>query len=128
MYVRKNNGDVNLSEDIKLFSTLAQERRQKFIQTTLLQQASTNVWHLIPVTEQKADALKNENTIKKEELIVIINSVLISLPDSQRVKYTNLKNKLKTILLTILQEIRDFNNVKETIDEENTINELTDEN
>ncbi|CAG8694340.1 15612_t:CDS:1, partial [Dentiscutata heterogama] len=45
---------------------------------------------------------------------------LISLPDSQRTKYTNLKNKTKVALLKILQEIRDLNGAEEAIDEENT--------
>ncbi|CAG8699388.1 2804_t:CDS:2, partial [Racocetra fulgida] len=121
------DGDVNLSEEIKSFSILAQERRQMLIKKILLQQTNTNVWQLIPVTEQEADTLKNENTMKKEELIAIINSVLISLPDSQRTKYTNLKNKTKAVLLKILQEIRDLNSAEEIIDEEKTNNELTDE-
>ncbi|CAG8849038.1 34273_t:CDS:2 [Gigaspora margarita] len=120
-------GNINLSEEIKSFSTLAREKRQMFIKNTLLQQTSTNVWHPIPVTEQETDALKNKNTMRKEELIAIINSVLISLPDSQRAKYTNLKNKTKAMLLTILQEIRELDSAKETIDEEDTINELNDE-
>ncbi|CAG8707364.1 19826_t:CDS:2, partial [Racocetra persica] len=94
------DGDVKLSEEMKSFSILAKERRQKFIQNTLLQQNSTNVWKPIPVTEQEAD--------------------------SQRAKYTNLKNKIKDMLLTILQEIRDLNSAEEIIDEETTINELTD--
>ncbi|CAG8807657.1 25584_t:CDS:2, partial [Dentiscutata erythropus] len=78
------HGDVNLSEEMKSFSILAQERKQMLIKNTLLQQTNTNVWRPILVTEQEANILKNENTIRKEELIAIINSVLISLPDSQR--------------------------------------------
>ncbi|CAG8500869.1 4803_t:CDS:2 [Racocetra persica] len=77
------------------------------IKNTLLQQTNTNVWRPIPVTEQEADALKNENTMRKEELIAIINSA---------------------VLLKILQEIQDLNGAEETIDEENTNNELTNEN
>ncbi|CAG8501358.1 4676_t:CDS:2 [Racocetra fulgida] len=96
------DGDVNLSEEIKLFSILAQERRQKFIRNILLQQTGTDIWHPILVTKQEADALKNENAIRKEELIAIINSILISIPESQHPKYTNLKNMTKATLLTIL--------------------------
>ncbi|CAG8795119.1 36690_t:CDS:1, partial [Gigaspora margarita] len=40
--------------------------------------------------------------------------------------YTNLKNKSKVVLLKILQEIWDLNSNEETLDEENTINELID--
>ncbi|CAG8745825.1 37976_t:CDS:1, partial [Gigaspora margarita] len=119
-------GNINLSKKIKSFSTLAQEKRQMFIKNTLLQQTKTNVWHAIPVTEQETDALKNKKTMKKGELIAIINSVLISLPNSQCMKYTNLKNKSKVVLLKILQEIWNLNSNEKTLDEENTINELTD--
>ncbi|CAG8672308.1 22456_t:CDS:2 [Gigaspora margarita] len=100
------DGDVNLSKEIKSFSILAQEKRQMLIKNTLLQQTNTNVWHSIPVTKQEANTLKNENTMRKEELITVINSA---------------------VLLKILQEIRDFNSAKETIYKENTNNELTDE-
>ncbi|CAG8853107.1 43593_t:CDS:1, partial [Gigaspora margarita] len=120
------NGNINLSEEIKSFSALAQEKRQRFIRNTLLQQASMDIWHLIPVTEQEANALNDKSRMRKEELIAIINSVLVSIPESQRSKYTNLKNKSKAILLTILQKIRDLSNDKEIVDEENIISELAD--
>ncbi|CAG8460929.1 20026_t:CDS:2 [Racocetra persica] len=119
--------DVKLSKEMKSFSILAKEKRQKFIQNTLLQQSSTNIWKPIPVTEQEADALKNKSAMRKEELIAIINLVLISLPESQYAKYTNLKNKTKDMLLTILQEIYDLNSAEKIIDEETTINKLTNE-
>ncbi|RIB06887.1 hypothetical protein C2G38_2215983 [Gigaspora rosea] len=97
------DGEINLSEEIKSFSVLAQEKRQE------------------------AEIMKNESTMRKEELISVINSILISLPETQRSKYTNLKNKTKTILLTILQEIRGLNNAEDAIDEENEDKELIDE-
>ncbi|CAG8699879.1 310_t:CDS:2, partial [Dentiscutata erythropus] len=115
------DGDINLSDEIKSFSMLAQEKRQIFIRNTLLQQTSTDIWHPIPVTEQEADALSNENTMRKEELFAIFNSVLVLLPESQHTKYTNLKNKTKVMLLTILQEIQDLNNAEEIVDDENII-------
>ncbi|CAG8821733.1 9700_t:CDS:1, partial [Gigaspora margarita] len=110
-------GNANLSEEMKLFSVLAQEKRQTFIKNTLLQETKT-VWQAIPVTEQEAEILKNETTMKKEELISIINSILVLFPESQRLKYTNLKNKTKTMLLMILQEIYGLNDTEEALDEE----------
>ncbi|KAF0493367.1 hypothetical protein F8M41_021398 [Gigaspora margarita] len=99
------DGNINLSNEMKSFSMLAQEKRQIFIRKTLLQQTDTNILCSVLVTEQKANALKIENTMKKEELIAIINSVLVLFPESQHAKYANLKNKPKGILLTVLQEI-----------------------
>ncbi|CAG8544366.1 443_t:CDS:2, partial [Dentiscutata heterogama] len=124
---KQPNGEINLSEEIKSFSVLAQEKRQVFIKHTLMQNTSIDTWRAIPVTEQEAEIMKNESTMRKEELISVINSILISLPETQRSKYTNLKNKTKTILLTILQEIRGLNNAEDAIDEENEDKELIDE-
>ncbi|CAG8817547.1 17658_t:CDS:2, partial [Racocetra persica] len=53
---------------------------------------NTNIWYPVPITEQEANTLKNENTIKKEELIAIINL-----------------------------KIRNLNNAEEIVDEENII-------
>ncbi|CAG8843995.1 25503_t:CDS:1, partial [Gigaspora margarita] len=85
-------GDANLNEKMKSFSVLVQKKRQTFIKNTLLQKTKT-VRQAIPVTEQEAETLKNETTMKKEELISIINSILVSFSESQYLKYTNLKNK-----------------------------------
>ncbi|CAG8493641.1 19018_t:CDS:2 [Cetraspora pellucida] len=97
------DGEINLSEEMKSFSVLAQEKRQE------------------------AEIMKNESTMKKEELISVINLILILLPETQYSKYTNLKNKTKTIVLTILQEIQGLNNAEDAIDEENEDKELIDE-
>ncbi|CAG8508125.1 7710_t:CDS:2 [Scutellospora calospora] len=121
------DGEINLSEEMKSFSVLTQEKRQVFIKHTLMQNTSIDTWRAIPVTEQEAEIMKNESTMRKEELISVINSILISLPETQCSKYTNLKNKTKTILLTILQEIRGLNNAEDAIDEENEDKELIDE-
>ncbi|KAF0536867.1 hypothetical protein F8M41_009001 [Gigaspora margarita] len=99
------DNDINLSEEMKLFSALAQKKRQIFLKNTLLHKTNTSTWQAIPVTEQEAEALKNENIMKKEELILVINSIFISLPELQQSKYTNLKNRTKATLLAILQEI-----------------------
>ncbi|CAG8622598.1 17900_t:CDS:2, partial [Racocetra fulgida] len=81
----------------------------------------------LEITEQEAKTLKNENTMKKEELISVNNSILVSFPESQRLKYTNLKNKTKVMLLMILQEIRGLNNTEEAMDEEYEDNESANE-
>jgi len=62
--------------------------------------------------------------MKKKKLIVLINSILISLPESQCPKFKGLNSKSKTELLEILQEIRELHNNNEKIVSE----ELTDNN
>ncbi|RIB12463.1 hypothetical protein C2G38_2200622 [Gigaspora rosea] len=89
------DGNVNLSEEMKSFSILAQEKRQPFIKNTLMQKTSTNTWQAIPVTKQEAEMLKNEKMMKKEELI-----------------------SDKIYMLTILQEIQGLNNFDEVVGED----------
>ncbi|CAG8734903.1 11879_t:CDS:2, partial [Racocetra fulgida] len=72
------DNDVNLSEEMKSFT--------------------------IPVTKQEAEILKNKNSMTKEELISVINSILISFPELQR-----------------------LNNAEEAVDEENIDKELVNE-
>ncbi|CAG8808196.1 19548_t:CDS:2, partial [Racocetra persica] len=93
----------------------------------LSEEMNIDTWRAISVMEQEAEIMKNESTMRKEELISVINSILISLSETQHSKYTNLKNKTKTILLTILQEIQGLNNAEDAIDEENEDKELIDE-
>ena len=65
------NGD-NLSEEMKSFSALAKQKRQTFLKETLLKQIATDTWLPIPVTEQEAEAQKNENTIKKANSLQLL--------------------------------------------------------
>ncbi|RIB18284.1 hypothetical protein C2G38_2142201 [Gigaspora rosea] len=44
------DGEINLSEEMKSFSVLAQEKRQVFIKHTLMQNTSIDTWLAIPVT------------------------------------------------------------------------------
>ena len=58
--------------------------------------------------------------MKEKNLIALINSILISLPESQCPKFKGLNSKSKTELLEILQEIRELHNNKEIVSEELT--------
>ncbi|CAG8848464.1 2522_t:CDS:2, partial [Racocetra persica] len=49
----------------------------------LSEEMNIDTWQAIPVTEQEAKIMKNESTMRKEELISVINSILISLPETQ---------------------------------------------
>jgi hypothetical protein len=102
---------------MKLFSTLAKQKRQTFLKEVLLKQTPTDAWLPIPVTEQEAEAQKNENTMKKNQLIAIINSLFVSLPELNNPKYRSLNNKTKPELLVILQEVRDLSNEEVVLEE-----------
>lgn len=117
------NGD-KLSEEMKIFSDLAEEKRKTFLKEVLLKQIATDPWLPIPITDQEAEAQRNEENMNKKQLVAIINSILISLPESQCPKFSSLNYKSKTELLEILQEIRELHNNNEEIVPE----KLTDNN
>jgi hypothetical protein len=110
------NGD-ELSEEMKIFSILAKEKRKTFLKEVLLKQIATDSWLPIPITKEEAEAQKNEKNMKKKQLVAIINSLLISLPKSQCQKFCGLNNKSKVELLEILQEIRELHDNKQVIDD-----------
>jgi len=103
------DGD-KLSEEMKTFSVLAEEKREKFLKEVILKQIASDFWLPIPVTDQEAKIQKSEKDMKKKKLIVLINSILISLPESWCPKFKGLNSKSKTELLEILQEIRELHN------------------
>ncbi|RHZ89769.1 hypothetical protein Glove_11g11 [Diversispora epigaea] len=101
------------SEELKNFTSLAQEKRKTFIKQKLLQLTTNEIWETIPISAEEALSQKNENNMTKEQLIVVINSLLVSFPESQNVRYNNLNNKPKTTLLNILQEVWGLQNIIE---------------
>ncbi|RHZ49681.1 hypothetical protein Glove_518g13 [Diversispora epigaea] len=107
----KSLGNIILSEELKNFTSIAQEKRKIYIKQKLLQLTTNETWKVIPISAEEAVSQKNENNMTKEQLVAIINSLLVSLPESQKLKYHNLNNKPKIILLQILQEIRSLQNI-----------------
>ncbi|CAJ0757051.1 11026_t:CDS:1, partial [Entrophospora sp. SA101] len=81
-HFRNLKDDVILSERMKNFSHLAKEKRNILLKEILLQGASTNTWHSIPITEQEETAQQDEKNMNKKELLSIINSILLSLPET----------------------------------------------
>lgn len=71
----------------------------------ILLQDSTNNWHPIPITEHEERWKKYMN---KKELLTIINSISLSLPETSWPNYNSLNKKTKSDLLMILQELRNI--------------------
>ncbi|CAJ0749672.1 13236_t:CDS:1, partial [Entrophospora sp. SA101] len=51
---------------MKNFSHLAKEKRNILLKEILLQGASTNTWHSIPITEQEETAQQDEKNMNKK--------------------------------------------------------------
>ncbi|RHZ52550.1 hypothetical protein Glove_460g24 [Diversispora epigaea] len=82
----KSLGNIILSEELKNFTSIAQEKRKIYIKQKLLQLTTNETWEVIPISAEEAVSQKNENNMTKEQLVAIINSLLVSLPESQKLK------------------------------------------
>jgi len=64
----------------------------------------------IPVTADEAVLQVAESSMTKDELIVVIDSLIASLNETNRPQFRGLKSKKKEDLLIILQQVRDLHN------------------
>ncbi|RIB16285.1 hypothetical protein C2G38_2038690 [Gigaspora rosea] len=115
----KSLGDEHLlSEKLKNFRDLACERRIKFINETFKENRPNHSLRPIPVTAQEEAAAMDEANMSKEELLLIINSLLNSVNISDHPKYHGLKQRNRTQLQEILQNIRDLHNEQDEPEDE----------
>ncbi|CAG8611222.1 56_t:CDS:2, partial [Gigaspora rosea] len=117
-YLKKQITDLN----IRLKSSDLYKSQVELPTLTLINQESSAQQKVLSKNINQTIAFKS-----KEELISVINLILILLPESQRSKYTNLKNNNKAALLTILQEIWSLTCTEEAVDEENVDKEIVNE-
>ncbi|CAG8744155.1 11267_t:CDS:2 [Dentiscutata erythropus] len=95
-----------ISEEMKRFSEIARMKRIEFIKAKLINKTALDIWHPIPITCEEADHQKNESSLKKSEILSIINSLIHSLGNSDRLHFRSLLNKSYNDLINISQEIR----------------------
>ena len=81
-------------------------KRIEFIKAKLINKTALYIWHPIPITCEEADHQKNESSLKKSEILSIINSLIPSLGNSDRLRFRGLSNKSHNDLINILQEIK----------------------
>ncbi|CAG8622064.1 10197_t:CDS:2 [Funneliformis caledonium] len=96
-----------LSEELKSFSITAQGQLIKYIKEKL---SSTKllVTRPISVTIDKVQIQSAEHSMKKEKLILVIESLIRSLNKTNLSQLQGLKSKRKDELLIILQQVRDL--------------------
>lgn len=103
----KNN---KLSEAMKSFSSTAKALRIDFIKKKLGTIKSSRITHIIPVTSEEEEKQSSENSMSKKELILIIQSLVGSLNETNHIKLKGLASKKKEELLIILQQVKDIHN------------------
>lgn len=101
------DGYNKLSEEMKSFSITAQARRINYIKEKL-NSTKPLTTRPIPITTDEAQIQSSESSMKKEELILVIGSLIGSLNETNRSQFQGLKSKRKDELLAILQQVRDL--------------------
>ena len=100
------SGEWMLSEEMKRFSEIARTKRIEYIKMTLVKKCPMGLLHPIPITQEEADIQQSETSLTKPQILSIINSLIPSLEDSDRLRFRSLSNKTRNNLVNILQEIR----------------------
>ncbi|RIB13230.1 hypothetical protein C2G38_2326415 [Gigaspora rosea] len=101
-------GELTLSEQMIRFSEIASMKRNEFIKATLIKKTPLGIWHPIPITCDEAELQGSESSLKKPEILSIINSLIPSLGDLDRLRFRGLSNKSREDLVNILQEVRNI--------------------
>jgi hypothetical protein len=98
---------------LKSFSITARDRRINYIKEKL-NSTKPSLTRPIPVTTYEAQMQSTESSMKKDELVLVIESLVGSLNETNRPQFQRLKSKRKDELLVILQQVRDIIGGKET--------------
>ncbi|CAG8747255.1 1944_t:CDS:1, partial [Dentiscutata heterogama] len=114
-----------LSVQMRSFSHKAQMQRISYIKNKFdlpIINSSELIWP-IPVTFDKVQLQLAKTSLKKEEIIFTIETLIESLNEAKRPQFRGLISKKKDELLTILQQLRDLHNMTnaDEIEEEETI-------
>ncbi|RHZ81206.1 hypothetical protein Glove_123g14 [Diversispora epigaea] len=102
-YINKESSGIRTKPDFAIESQRFRVQLRKFdflnpIQKENIFKSLGNIiLKTIPISAEEALSQKNENNMTKEQLIVVINSLLVSFSESQNVRYNNLNNKLKQL-------------------------------
>ncbi len=103
----KNN---KLSEAMKSFSSRAKALQINFIKEKLGLIESSSRRNFIPITLEEEEKQLSEISMSKKELIVVIQSLIGSLSETNRPQFKGIASKKKKELLIILQQIKDIHN------------------
>ncbi|CAG8581530.1 798_t:CDS:2, partial [Dentiscutata heterogama] len=103
-----NHADFGWRIDIKQRNDIASMKRIEFIKAILIKNTSSDIWCLISITCKKAELQKSKRSLKKSEILSIINSLTSSLGDLDQLHFCGLSNNFCENLINILQKIRNI--------------------
>ncbi|CAG8831853.1 32495_t:CDS:1, partial [Racocetra persica] len=69
------SGELTLSDEMIRFSEIVCIKRIEFIRAKLINKIPLGIWHPIPITCDKAELQKTENSLTKSQNLSIINTL-----------------------------------------------------
>jgi hypothetical protein len=105
-FVNQDLEDYDLNANLKNFTYLAKQARQNFIKEVFMNKNRSFLFRPIPITNQEAEAQKNEKNMTNGEILVKIETLLGRIRESTPKKYPGLRSKKKEELLEILAEVK----------------------
>ena len=81
------DGDTKLNEAMKSFSSIAQAQRINYIKEKLSSIKLSGFGHPIPVTANEVQSQILESSMKKEELILVIEALIESLSETNQPQF-----------------------------------------
>lgn len=103
------DGNTELSNAMKTFSSTAHVHRQNFIKKKLTSDKSPNA-RPIPVTVEEEEKQSAISSMSNNDLICVIQTLIESLNEANRPQFKGLKSKRKDELLQIFQQVQDLHN------------------
>ncbi|CAG8511279.1 5645_t:CDS:2, partial [Scutellospora calospora] len=85
--------EYELDDNLKNFIYFAKMAQQKFITETFINKTNLFQFRPILITKKEADAQKNEENMKKDDILIKIETLLEQLGESAQKKYSKLRSK-----------------------------------
>ncbi|RHZ84150.1 hypothetical protein Glove_85g68 [Diversispora epigaea] len=92
-FVNQSLEEYELNENLKNFTDLAKQARQKFITEVFINKHNSPLFRSIPITKQEAKAQESEENMTKSEILLRIETLLEQLGKNAQKKYSGLKLK-----------------------------------
>ena len=111
------DGNTELSNAMKTFSSTAHVHHQNFIKKKLTSDKSPNT-RPIPVTVEEEEKQSAISSMSNNDLICVIRTLIESLNEANQPQFKGLKSKKKDELLQIFQRVQDLHNGNNEIEAE----------
>ena len=113
--------EYELSEHLKNFTYLAKLARRKFIDEVFINKSRPPLFRPIPITKKEAETQESEENMSKAEILLKIGTLLEQLGENVQKKYSGLRSKKRSELLSILKDIKYIFNSDNGVDNDSCL-------